>query len=136
HLDSGFLTLKARSRMAGSIWVPRRDRGAWNGGRVQPPGSDPGWPLIGFGVIDRSSERRVRLLGQPTQSGDEGRSFLTRGPRLGSFSPARTRPLQRPGGCPANWTAYACFLLRCYSTPLLTVPPPILRKASLTEPFS
>src|SRR5262245_6096736 len=53
----------------------------------------------------------MRTLAQTTQSGEEGRSFLTRGPRPGSFSPARTRPQQRPGGCPANWTAYACFLL-------------------------
>jgi hypothetical protein len=59
----------------------------------------------------------VRDLGQIAQSGDEERGFLIRRARPGSFSPARTRLQQRPGGCPANWTAYACFLLRCYSTP-------------------
>src|SRR5262249_47436570 len=45
HLDAGFLTMQARSKMAGSLRALHQDRGAWNGGTVQTLGSDPGAPL-------------------------------------------------------------------------------------------
>jgi hypothetical protein len=45
HLDAGFLTMNARSRMAGSRPAPQQDRGEWNGGTVQTFGSNPRWPL-------------------------------------------------------------------------------------------
>src|SRR4051812_46957383 len=65
---------------------------------------------------------KVRLSGHTTQSGDEGRSFLTRGPRPGSFSPARTRG--EPTSLPATARRLSSKLdgLCPFSAPMLLDP--------------
>ena len=49
HLDPDFLTRKARSRLAGSIRAPHRDRCARHGGKCSHPGPIPDGPLVQAG---------------------------------------------------------------------------------------
>src|SRR5215469_9833437 len=70
HLDAGFLTMQAWSRMAGSLRAPHQDRGAWNGGTVQTLGSDPGWPLRTGRVLPFPRSRRHRVGADPRDGGD------------------------------------------------------------------